>query len=122
MLKLDEVLDSNPTAENVAQMAETRIRNLQAFAELQSFNDTGKFLNRHPLLTRSSNYQTLKHLLKTNPAEFLQSYRREEDSVKRYRKYLKRQDREAYRSTDTELLNQHLEQLDLYKTLLEEQN
>jgi hypothetical protein len=36
--QLDEQLDTTPTARSVMEMAETRIRNLQAFAELQSYN------------------------------------------------------------------------------------
>ena len=37
-------------ANAVAAMAELRILNLQAFDELKAYNDTGKFLYKHPLL------------------------------------------------------------------------
>ena len=47
MKQLDELLEKERNAQAVADMAELRIRNLQAFAELQSFNDTGKFLCTH---------------------------------------------------------------------------
>ena len=47
MKQLDELLEKERNAQAVADMAELRIRNLQAFAELQSFNDTGKFLCKH---------------------------------------------------------------------------
>ena len=43
MKQLDEQLEQSPTPEAVALIAEMRIQNNQAFAELQSFNDTGKF-------------------------------------------------------------------------------
>ena len=43
MKQLDEQLDKKPTTQAVIDMAELRIRNLLAFEELQSFNDTGKF-------------------------------------------------------------------------------
>ena len=54
MKQLDELLETKPTEEAVKEMAELRIRNLQAFDELQSFNDTGKFLCKHPLLAGRS--------------------------------------------------------------------
>lgn len=120
MLKLDEVLDRKPKSEDVAMMAELRIRNLQAFDELQSYNDTGKFLCRHPLLASKSEYRRLKQLLRGNPEEFLRQYRCTADNVKRYKVYLNRSDRLSKRDSDTELLNSHQERLYLFKQILEE--
>ena len=45
MKQLDKELSEKPTSEAVAMMAELRIRNLQAFDELRSCNDKGRFLN-----------------------------------------------------------------------------
>ena len=44
MKQLDESLERKPQKRDIMDMVELRIRNLQAFDELQSFNDTGKFL------------------------------------------------------------------------------
>ena len=41
MKQLDELLDKKPTRRAVVDMAELRIRNLLAFSELQTYNDTG---------------------------------------------------------------------------------
>lgn len=75
MKQLDELLEKERNAQAVADMAELRIRNLQAFAELQSFNDTGKFLCKHPLLFGRSEIAELMKLLKADPAEFLRQHK-----------------------------------------------
>ena len=75
MKQLDEQLDSDPTESAVMEMAELRVRNLQAFDELQSLNDTGKFLFRHPLLSGRSELSQLAGLLAQNPSEFLRQHR-----------------------------------------------
>lgn len=76
MLQLDERLDADPTADDVKQMAETRIRNLQAFNELQSYNDTGYFKLEHPLIKHKTERAELEKLLRTDPDEFLRKHRR----------------------------------------------
>ena len=96
MKQLDEVLDKNPTAQAVADMAELRIRNNQAFAELQSFNDTGKFLCKHPILFGRSEIAQLIKLLRSDPAEFL--------------------------TADRKNLERHQERERLFKMVLEQQN
>ena len=84
MKQLDELLEKERNAQAVADMAELRIRNLQAFAELQSFNDTGKFLCKHPLLFGRSEIAELMKLLKADPAEFLRQHKNVLDNIKRY--------------------------------------
>lgn len=75
MKQLDERLDKNPVKRDIMDMVELRIRNLQAFDELQSFNDTGKFLYIHPLITHQSERAQLTKLLKTDPLEFLRLHK-----------------------------------------------
>jgi len=70
------------------QFAELRIRNLQAFDELKAFNDTGKFLFKHPLIIHFSLQQNLKKLLKTNHSQFLKEHALALDNIKRYQSYL----------------------------------
>ena len=63
MKQLDEQLDKKPTTQAVIDMAELRIRNLLAFEELQSFNDTGKFRYKHPFIAHQSERAQLEDLL-----------------------------------------------------------
>ena len=122
MKQLDEVLDKNPTAQAVADMAELRIRNNQAFAELQLFNDTGKFLCKHPILFGRSEIAQLIKLLRQDPSEFLRQHKNVLDNIKRYRSYLKRSDRKDKRTADRKNLERHQERERLFKMVLEQQN
>ena len=122
MKQLDELLDKEPKAEAVAEMAELRIRNLQAFAELQAFNDTGKFLCKHPLLFERSEFSKLLKLIKNDPAEFLHLHKNVLDNIKRYRSYIKRDDRKDKRNTDKQNLTRHQERERLFKMVLEHHN
>lgn len=122
MKQLGEVLDTHPTAHTVTDMAELRIRNNQAFAELQSFNDTGKFLCKHPILFGRSEIAQLIKLLRSDPAEFLRQHKNVFDNIKRYRSYLKRSDRKDKRTADRKNLERHQERERLFKMVLEQQN
>lgn len=122
MKQLDELLEKERNAQAVADMAELRIRNLQAFAELQSFNDTGKFLCKHPLLFGRSEIAELMKLLKAAPAEFLRQHKNVLDNIKRYRSYIKRTDRKNRRADDLKNLERHREREKLFKMVLEQQN
>ena len=122
MKQLDELLEKERNAQAVADMAELRIRNLQAFAGLQSFNDTGKFLCKHPLLFGRSEIAELMKLLKADPAEFLRQHKNVLDNIKRYRSYIKRTDRKNRRADDLKNLERHREREKLFKMVLEQQN
>lgn len=122
MKQLDELLETKPTAQTVAEMAELRIRNLQAFAELQSFNDRGKFLCKHPILYGRSEIARLIRLLKADPAEFLRRHKNVLDNIKRYRSYLKRSDRKDRRQLDKQNLERYWERERLFKMVLEQQS
>lgn len=122
MKQLDELLEKERNAQAVADMAELRIHNLQAFAELQAFNDTGKFLCKHPLLFERSETAHLIKLLRTNPAEFLRQHKNVLDNIKRYRSYIKRTDRKNRRADDLKNLERHREREKLFKMVLEQQN
>lgn len=120
MKQLDELLDKRPTDIAVKEMAELRIRNLQAFDELQSFNDKGKFLNKHPLLSARSEFSVLLRLLKTDPAEFLHRHKNVLDNIKRYKAYIRRKDRVGQRMKDKANLEKYREKERLFRMVLEE--
>lgn len=119
MKQLDEQLDKNPTERAVTDMAELRIRNLLAFEELQSFNDTGKFRYKHPLIIRQSERAQLEELLRKNPQEFLRYHKNVLDNIRRYESHLKRADRESRRAQDKENLHRHREREAIFKAILE---
>lgn len=121
MKQLDELLEKERNAQAVADMAELRIRNLQAFAELQSFNDTGKFLCKHPLLFGRSEIAELMKLLKADPAEFLRQHKNVLDNIKRYKSFIKRKDRKEKREADKRNLERYQEKERLFRMVLEQQ-
>ena len=119
MQQLDEQLDKTPPERAVTDMAELRIRNLLAFEELQSFNDTGKFKYKHPLIIHQSERAQLEELLRKNPQEFLRYHKNVLDNIRRYESYLKRVDRESRRAQDKENLRRHREREAIFKAILE---
>jgi len=122
MKQLDEQLDEKATPRMVTDMAELRIRNLLAFEELTLFNDTGAFRCKHPLVAHKSERAELEDLLKKNPSEFLRKHKNVLDNVRRYESFIKRDDREAKRKTDRNLLRKHKERESIFRTILEKNN
>ena len=100
MKQLDELLETKPTAQAVAEMAELRIRNLQAFAELQSLNDTGKFLCNHPILFGRSEIAQLIKLLRSDPASSVISRSLSARIVKRKEKLIKGTSKDIKKRSD----------------------
>ncbi|RGN43812.1 MULTISPECIES: hypothetical protein [unclassified Bacteroides] len=122
MKVLDKELDQKPTPQKVKKMAELRIRNLLAFSELQSYNDTGKWRYKHPIIAHQSERSQLEELRRTNPQEFLRQYAACHDNIKRYTSYLKNPSREVRREKDRINLTRHKEREILFKSILESTN
>jgi hypothetical protein len=122
MLQLDEVLDAEPNVNDIKQMAELRIRNLLAFDELQSYNDSDLFLYKHPLIKNETELMELQKLLRSNPDEFLRKHRCALDNVRRYEAYVRKPDRKKKRVSDRALLEKHRNRAALFKTILETKN
>ena len=118
MVALDKVLDGTPTGKDVAQMAELRIRNLQAFDELKSFNDSGKWRYKHPLIIHMSERFSLEELRRRNPEKFLKEYANCAHNVKRYSSYLKNPARADKAQTDKENLNKHRERQTIFEDII----
>lgn len=119
MVDLDAIIDQKPTAKIVQELAELRIRNIQAFRELESFNNTGKFLNRHPLVAHFSTRQQLEQLLKENPDKFLEEYSNCRENVKRYKSYLNNKKRtQEKKDKDKINLKKHSDRLEIIKDIL----
>ena len=119
MKELDKVLDTAPTSGAVMQMVELRIQNLLAFSELQSYNDTGKFLYRHPLISHKSERSELEQLLKKDPQEFLRCHKCVLDNIRRYEAKLKNPELADKQSKFRTLLQRHRDKELLFKTILQ---
>lgn len=120
MKVLDLELDKNPTPAKVRDMAELRIRNLLCFDELNTFNNTGKWLYKHPFIIHQSERQILIDLRKSDPKEFLKQYAATEANIKRYTSFLKSDKRKDQRITDKKNLARHIERAQLFKSILED--
>ena len=120
MKQLDEQLDKHPTESAVKSMAELRVRNLQAFDELQSLNDTGKFLFKHPLLSGKSEFAQLLKLFRNNPAEFMHRHKLVLDNIRRYLSFLERKDRKARRADDRRKLGEYQEKDRMFLMVIKE--
>lgn len=121
MQVLDTELDDRPTEAKVARMAETRIRNLQCFEELRSFNDTGKWRNKHPLLIHHSERFCLEELRRRDPAAFLKQYANCQQNIKRYKSYLNNGSRSDQRDRDKKNLVKHQERQVVFETILNDE-
>ena len=119
MNQLNQVLDTNPSERDVLEMASLRVRNLQAFAELQSFNDTGKWLYEHPLTADRSERAQLERLRREDPEQFLQEYSNCCYNVKRYSRFIKDPKRKDRHDSDLNLLREHRRRQDMYKSILQ---
>jgi hypothetical protein len=123
MVEIDKVIDQKPTITRIKELAELRIRNLQAFRELEEFNNTGKFVNKHPLVQHFSIHEQLKEMLRDNPTAFLKEYANTRENVKRYKSFLNRKDRDqAQKEKDTKNLKKHSEREALMESILNERN
>ena len=122
MIALDKILDGAPSNKDVARMAELRIRNLQAFYELQSFNDSGKWRYKHPLIIHMSERFSLEELKKRNPEKFLKEYANCAHNVKRYKSFIKNESRTDRRKQDKENLKKHLDRQTIFEDILANEN
>ena len=108
MVDIDSILDDQPTAKWIRDLAELRNRNLLAFEELQSYNDTGDFKYKHPLIIHYSLRAELIKLKKNNPDKFLEEYANTRDNVKRYTSFLNNKKRSAEKKAkDKDNLKKH---------------
>lgn len=122
MVALDKVIDDTPTSRDIARLAELRIRNLQAFSELQAYNDSGKWRYKHPLIIHMSERFQLEELRRRNPEQFLKEYANCSHNVKRYKSYIKNDNRADRHIQDKENLAKHIERQTLFENILSDEN
>lgn len=118
MVEIDAVIDNKPTKKLVKEMAMLRIRNLDAFRELKSLNDNGKFLYKHELIKNYSLRVKLENLFQNNPGGFLNEYANTSGNVKRYSSFLKNKKRSLeQKKKDKTNLQKHQEREKLMKDI-----
>lgn len=117
---LDAEIDNAPTAAAVARLAELRIENLAAHKELVSFNATGQFLHRHPLVTRRTTSNQLLQLRRTDPTEFLRRYHAAQSNLRRYTAYARNPARTKQHEADVAQVKKYTDLTAIFKTLLNE--
>ncbi len=121
MKEIDAVIDSEPTEQRIIDLAELRNRNLMAFKELQSFNDAGKWLNRHPLLTQHSVRYKYMQMLEKDPGAFLEEFTNTANNVSRYASFLNNSKRpDEQHEKDRKNLKKHQERESIMKEILDE--
>lgn len=123
MREIDAVVDEKPTKALVKELAETRIRNLLCFQELEALNDTGKFKYKHPLIRNYSERVKLEKLSNENPELFLNEYANTRDNVKRYNSFLKNKNRPAEQKEKDKInLEKHHEREQLFIDITKQKN
>ncbi len=122
MLELDKMLDGKPTVKDVINMAELRIRNLLAFKELQTYNDSGLWRYQHPLIVHMSERFSLEELKSKSPEKFLKEYSNCAHNVKRYASYLKNESRADKHKSDKKNLKKHQERQIIFEDILANEN
>lgn len=93
-MELEKKLDTEPTAQMVADFAELSIRNRQCREELTSFNNKGVFLNEHPILKADNLYKEMTELLLSNPDEFMSRLTNVKQNIARYKSWINNKKRQ----------------------------
>lgn len=122
MVEIDSIIDIKPTADQVRMLAELRNRNILCLRELQLFNASGKWKNKHPLLKQYSLRSKLKELKSAKPDQFLQDFARADYNINRYKSYLNRknakpEDREKWQAQ----LKKHQERCEVFKEVMKDE-
>lgn len=121
MKAIDAVVDSEPTKQRVIDLAELYDRNQLAFKELRNFNNTGKWLNKHPLIIHHSVQSKFKELLRKDPGAFLAEYTNTANNVSRYTSFLNNNKRSPNQhEKDRENLKKHKERESIMREVLED--
>lgn len=89
MLDLDKALDKDPTKENISDFISSEIENKQIFKELQTYNDSGRFVYIHPLTKALEETDRLRALKKADPAAFASELVNADKSITRYNSQIK---------------------------------
>lgn len=117
--EIDSTIDDKPSDSKVRELAELRILNNLAFDELKTFNATGDFLYRHPLIVHHSERSILLKLKKEDPEKFHKEYSLCLNNIARYSSYVKSDKRtDEQKKNDRLHLAKHKEREMIFKELI----
>jgi hypothetical protein len=120
MQEIDVLLDEKPElAKETVTLDE---RNRQAHKELVSFNDTGKFVYKHPFVIKkkhySDSYTELKELRRTDTAAFLKEITNVTQNIRRIQSNL---NKKKYKTEEEKRAwDQNLEKATIRKQAMED--
>ena len=108
-------------AETLSEIVFTSVRMEQCFAELRSFNHTGKFLGRHPFVTESDERSRVKALLKDDPDRYFDERKNVELNITRYSSQLNsKKTTKEQKVRAQENLEKYQARLQMYKDIFKE--
>lgn len=92
MEDINQKIDDNPSLSS--SFVEADIRNVQAQRELESYNNTGNFLGKHPLvadfLYKRQTNDELRILKKDNPSKFVADVTNLQQNIRRIKSNIAR--------------------------------
>jgi len=120
MQENDFLLDEQP--ELAMEQILLDVRNRQAHNELSSFNNTGKFINKHPLVVKKTHYKDsfteLVELKRTDPKTFLKQVTNVTQNIRRIKSQL---EKKKYKSeAEKQSWQTNLEKAQIRKQVIEE--
>lgn len=121
MKEIDAVIDDEPTEQRIIDLAELRNRNILSFRELRYFNDKGKWLGKHPLITHNKLRMDFQKLLKEDTAGFLAEFTNTANNVSRYTSFLNNNKRSPNQhEKDAKNFKKHQERERIMREVLED--
>ena len=92
MEDINQKIDDNPSLSS--SFVEADIRNVQAQRELESYNNTGNFIGKHPLVIdffyRRQTNDELRSLKRDNPAKFVTDVANLQQNIRRIKSNIAR--------------------------------
>lgn len=119
-MDLERRIDLSPTAEMIAEYVELSIRNRQCREELTSYNNSGKFLCRHPILLTDNLYREMTELLLSHPDEFMKKMSAARLNIARYQSYVNNKDKSDALSQNQASLEKWQNRLDVMTAIFKE--
>ncbi len=118
MRELSLRIDASPNEEDIKELAEARIRQNMVFEELKSYNLTGKFLGKHPLVIHRAEHRDLQLLKDSNPAAFLKEFANCKKNVDRYDSYIRDPKKKKDITKNERLRDKHRERMEVFRKIL----
>ena len=83
---LEKSIDGQPEVDSsvLESMVLLSIRNELCFSELKSFNDTGKFIGKHPFIRQKDERQRVAELIRSDPDRYFGERKNIELNITRY--------------------------------------